>query len=317
MNFSHGGAKEACRDPAACAFWIEAQGEINERTDSEFSEFLRSAPRLPYSTIRLNSPGGDLRAAVRFGYLLRSLGFTTESEFCASACLYAFLGGVERRVLGGNAKIGIHRFYRRSSVLLPAVKQFTGEDLDSTQRLMAGLLLYLDAMGSDLRLLALSLEAGATEMRWLTPIELVDMRVTYDPSLWTAWRLEVPTNSKGLVAVSERQDKLSSMQMLCSTSGLYLTLIDEAATPEWFEQCKSAKQVHRVLGLSVRASDMKVTKEPAGISMRLSSKQFSSTAVSLFSEAERYPVSCQSTRYAGSTEGFEQLAALIRANCIE
>lgn len=57
------------------------------------------------------SPGGDIDVGMDLGRMLRKLGISTfvdKSERCASACVFAFMGGERRSVAG---QIGIHRPY--------------------------------------------------------------------------------------------------------------------------------------------------------------------------------------------------------------
>jgi hypothetical protein len=64
--------------------------------------------KLSRSVVRLNSPGGSIVGGLQLGEAIRKLGLATEvpaSAGCYSACTFAFLGGVDRRVEG---KFGIH-----------------------------------------------------------------------------------------------------------------------------------------------------------------------------------------------------------------
>lgn len=318
MEFQHGGARTACRDPQACAFWIEATGEFTDETDKEFLAFLKGAPNYPYSTIRLSSAGGNMESAIRLGLALRSRNFTTETNFCASACLYAFLGGVERRVIDTNPKVGIHRFYYDQAVIQPQLKLFSGMDMDDTQRLMAGLLLYTSQMGVDPRLIALSIQAGPLQMRWLSTDELREFNVTYEPNTWTPWRIEVPSNYVGLVAVSETQDKSRSMQIVCSNDQINFTIIDKEDQSEWFAQCKSTLAQHSVLGAVVPSSSIRLLKKPDGISFKLPKHRTPFSSASIFSEGNPdYPMVCQSDRYLGTSLGLKKMATLVLKNCLD
>ena len=79
-------------------------------------------------SVRLNSPGGDLAGGIRLGELIRKLKLDTEigvtepdsyghwktaPGLCASACAFAFLGGLSRRASGGE--LGVHQFYNEIS----------------------------------------------------------------------------------------------------------------------------------------------------------------------------------------------------------
>jgi hypothetical protein len=124
-----------------CAY-VQATGEITSDTSKEFEAFEARA-QYPADIVRLNSPGGSLAGGIALGELFRSRGISTEvgssapidprvaersPGVCASACAYAFLGGVERS-LDEGAKLGFHRFYQENALERPSVKLFTGQDL--------------------------------------------------------------------------------------------------------------------------------------------------------------------------------------------
>lgn len=67
--------------------------------------------KLSGNTVWLASEGGDLDASLEIGRVLRRMGAFTvvgKSDQCASACVFAFMGG-ERRAVAGQ--LGIHRPY--------------------------------------------------------------------------------------------------------------------------------------------------------------------------------------------------------------
>ena len=188
-----------------CCSWIQATGDIGQDSASILTTFVKSTKFVP-DVVRLNSPGGNLFGGILLGEALRKLGMSTEvgssSVFdpkfniyspepgvCASACAYAYLGGV-RRTLDRNAKLGFHRFYTANALASSTSKIFSGEDLDETQRIAAAVLLYVVNMGVDARLLALASQAGPDEIRWLEPQEAIELRVAYDPTSYKAWTVE-------------------------------------------------------------------------------------------------------------------------------
>jgi hypothetical protein len=98
-----------------CNTVILAEGQIDDQSVQSLNSLLATHPQTP-STLVLNSAQGDLLAAMRLGQLIRSRGFnthlrqirldtnstslntrTTESK-CHTACLLAFLGGVQRTI---------------------------------------------------------------------------------------------------------------------------------------------------------------------------------------------------------------------------
>jgi TPR repeat protein len=92
--------------------WINATGVIDSDTPSRFQKYVddeKTKWGFVDQLVVLNSPGGDLWAAIKLGRLLRQHGMTTEvgetyrpagSKFeqlragvCASACAYSYFGG--------------------------------------------------------------------------------------------------------------------------------------------------------------------------------------------------------------------------------
>lgn len=320
MDFSLGGVEVACRDPDACKSWIMATGEFTPDTPVAFEAYLQANPYSP-KVVRFNSPGGDLRAGILLGEYLRKNEFTTEAEFCASACVYAFLGGTSRVLSGPESKIGVHRFYQNSALLQPTIKQFTGQDLDDIQKIMAGLMLYAVKMGVDLRLIAISAEAGPEEMRWLTTKEASDLKVTYEPLKWLPWTLEGGEEGSQVLAVSQTQDGSKSMQFGCSTEGNYLVLVDDDEGPAWFEQCNQGAEgsFHPVLGQkSLKAATIVKPWHGGGtaIMFPLSGNGFDFSDPSLFTDTGAYPMACISyDRYLGNPARMKAMFQAVVAAC--
>jgi hypothetical protein len=206
-----------------CCWWIQADGEIVPETPAAFEAFYHSL-KFPPDTVRLNSPGGNLAAGVGLGEKIRALGLSTEvgvtqgeadkaAGICASACAYAFLGG-KARFLEENARLGFHRFYSPLAVDNAKAKLFSGEDLDNTQKLLAGLLFYTLSMGVDSRIIVLASAAGFDEVFWVSKKDAQELRVTFEPMGYKPWRIE--TYKGGALAVSQSNDELSSVVVGCS-----------------------------------------------------------------------------------------------------
>jgi hypothetical protein len=320
MDFSRGGGEAACRDPDACKAWIMATGEFTSNTPAAFEGYLIANPYSP-KVIRFNSPGGDLRAGILLGEYLRKSDFTTEAEFCASACVYAFLGGTSRVLSGPEAKIGVHRFYQGSALLQPTIKQFTGQDLDDIQKIMAGLMLYAVEMGVDLRLIAMSAEAGPGEMRWLTAREASELKVTYEPLKWLPWTLEGGDGDSQVIAVSQTQDGSKSMQFSCSSEGNYLVLVDGDEGPAWFEQCNQGPEgaFHPVLGQKSLKSETIIRQwnnSGAAVMFPLPDKNFDFSDPSLFTNTGAYPMACISyASYLGNSARMKAMFQAVIATC--
>lgn len=111
----------------------------------------------------LDSPGGDLDAAIKTGRILRSWQATVlvqDGAQCASACVLVLLGGVQRIVVSGN--IGLHRPYSRDSSSSP-------DDAAKKYRIIrAKLQSYFQEMNIPDRLLDAMNAVSPHQTRWLS-----------------------------------------------------------------------------------------------------------------------------------------------------
>ncbi len=82
-------------------------GIIGYGTAKAAASLLTQHPGI--TRLELDSPGGFATEGIWLGNLIRERKLATETRtFCASACAYAYAGGVERR-MAANAKIGFHQ----------------------------------------------------------------------------------------------------------------------------------------------------------------------------------------------------------------
>ena len=200
MSFRSAGNGGNCN---GCA-WVAAQGEITPDTPANFQEYITKFGK-PY-IVRLHSPGGNLLAGIRLGELIREQGAETivgktvqmteaglenyemgEPGICASACTFAFMGGVERSV-GPGSQLGVHQFYS------PGVADLSAQD---AQELAGVTLLHTINMGIDPRVIIAASETAPDQMFWFDQAALIEFSLdTYVD--WTEpWKIE--PYSDGLV----------------------------------------------------------------------------------------------------------------------
>jgi hypothetical protein len=78
--------------------------------DGDASRVLAALSREPIMEVQLHSPGGSMKAGLDVGMTLRASQVATRvagGRECASACFYAFLGGVLRSV-DPAGRLGVH-----------------------------------------------------------------------------------------------------------------------------------------------------------------------------------------------------------------
>lgn len=125
---------------------IDLDGRIDRKTPRLLADAMKHAAS-EECLIRVNSPGGDVDAAMETGRAIRRYKAGTlvpEQSTCASSCLLLFVGGVQRQATGGFA---LHRAY--STQLANSADEAQNSYRDINARLRQ----YLDEMNIPERLL--------------------------------------------------------------------------------------------------------------------------------------------------------------------
>ncbi len=154
---------------STCPTLIVAQGRIAQDSVRSFEALARTLP--PRVPVVLNSNGGNFVGGILLGMAIRQHGSSVlvpRGAICASACAYAFLGGVVRQAAEGS-RIGVHRFY--------AVNRYTGQrsmsyERSVTPRATALLTSYVQAMGVSPKLVGLAARVNPPDVRFLNQKEL-------------------------------------------------------------------------------------------------------------------------------------------------
>lgn len=184
--------------------WLSAQGEITPETPQAFRDYIEANGE-PY-IVTFHSPGGSLVAGIELGELIRKTGATTSigettqmvgkdvNQYeetrpgkCASACVFAFMGGIERWV-GDDDLVGVHQFYATDDNETPS----------EVVQALAGLTLFHTInMGVDPRVIVAASQTASNEIYWFTEEELSLFGLDTSASYTQPWRLE--PYKKGLV----------------------------------------------------------------------------------------------------------------------
>jgi hypothetical protein len=169
---------ETVTGPAECASraCILASGPVDEHTSRDFERFLESRKIARGGIVVLNSEGGNLMESLRLGNEIRSAGLATtvrdydrtsdsfrDGGACASACAYAFLGGVERTV-GKGGRIGVHQIYTAGDTW--ALSAQDGLEM------MSLVAIHVRRMCGALDLLIPAMKTRPGDMHWLSQGEL-------------------------------------------------------------------------------------------------------------------------------------------------
>jgi hypothetical protein len=147
---------------------LSASGEIDDDTVDQFSAFVKANRIVAGALVVLDSPGGSLTQGLALGGQIRRAGFSTTVQVpggvCASACVYAFLGGVERTVAHG-AKLGVHQIYSRNGSALAM-------QVSDTQLLLSLVAIHIRRMGASMDVFTLGLMTPPEDMYWMSTAEL-------------------------------------------------------------------------------------------------------------------------------------------------
>ncbi|MEQ1782255.1 MAG: hypothetical protein ABMA14_12900 [Hyphomonadaceae bacterium] len=100
-------------------------GDIEAGFAEEFARAVATNSKIKRVTI--SSGGGGLAEAIRAGYMIRALRLDTELYGnCFSACVFLFMGGVERRIWRPYPDLGFHQVSTDHGDVSPGNKVYTG-----------------------------------------------------------------------------------------------------------------------------------------------------------------------------------------------
>jgi hypothetical protein len=206
MTFS---LRQPC-EGSACGYYILAQGAITPNTPWTFSAFLEKIDFKP--TIYFHSGGGDIKAAIEMGYMVRKAGLDAfvggpyeemvktnkpyktlvKNGMCFSACAYVFLGGVTREIGDGN-RYGVHQFYGGKGALGEGPAQVTITILAN----------YLDEMGVDRKLLDIASLTSPSGLQ-VIPVNLARaLNVDNTDPPKSEWAIKADINGELFIATAQ------------------------------------------------------------------------------------------------------------------
>lgn len=348
MEFIIGGTDHRDAD----AQWIQAEGAIDAGTVERFIAYLEREPSV--RRIRFNSPGGNLMEGIRLGEELRRRGFATEvgghephpdwpnmpywdftrrtPGICASACAYAFMGGIERRISLGSL-LGVHQFYTalRGEGSDDAPQVLIREGIE--QEISSVLLDYMLRMGVNGRVLVNAGLRGPDEMHWIEAgEEALELGLLYEPTSWLDWNIRL--SGDGVVAESVRADGEYEMNALCvRNEGAYFNIIvsdvavsnNQWSLRTWLvNQCLpqgSASQgpgVFKIIGNVVAWTDIRILERPGGFELRfpLGSSPIVEGDPS-FQYLDAPFMACATDRFIGTRANMERALRIAFRNCIQ
>ena len=184
-------------------FAILAEGAISSNSARDLEASINAArrqikffPEKP--AVYFDSAGGNLSGALALGRAIRQLGLNTRlapayvnhktlvehvpfrnDVLCASACVFAFVGG-RIRIVDENARLGVHQFFAQRGAI--------GDS--ETQIVIVKLAAYLAEMGIDRRMLDLGSLVRPENLYFLTGAEQRTLRIDNTEPLISKWELK-------------------------------------------------------------------------------------------------------------------------------
>jgi hypothetical protein len=175
-----------------CPVVIEARGDIAVDSGKRFMDFLQSATigAANRNVVLVHSPGGNVYGALQLGQIWRRLGATVivarpsrkgleagrtaaglAPGHCASACVFALMGGT-RRLVPSRSLVAVHQthrvfFERDGSDASRLVRRVVGSTAISNE-----LRAYAQGMGVSPDLIALAQSTPPTRIRILSKAEM-------------------------------------------------------------------------------------------------------------------------------------------------
>jgi hypothetical protein len=207
------------------AWEIYASGTIDDDAAARFLKMVAEKHVPAYSTVYIDSPGGNLIAAMKLGRAIRSSGFDTSVAtradknkthlgpgVCLSACTLTFLGG-KWRYIDSRSVYGVHRFY---------FEQSTRQDSDVAQMISAVVVQYIRDMGADPQLFSEMTSSGKEEITLIPESELLRLNVVNNGQTPTEWSVQ---SAKGSVYLKGERDTVYGFNKFilgCSREGAVL-----------------------------------------------------------------------------------------------
>ena len=205
---------------------IVIEGEIDSGAPARVADALKKAGK-DGADIFINSPGGNVYAAMQIGRLIRQAGASTHigslvsdpsaifpdkpgikhiSGYCLRACSLGFLGGVYRYATK-ESKYGVHRFSSKTGP--------TNSDMNAAQIISATVSSYIREMDVEPDLFDLIVQEAKDDIRIVSNAELVRLNVINNGRKKAEWSIEILEGRQYLRGVQDTKSGLGKAVLVC------------------------------------------------------------------------------------------------------
>lgn len=197
--------------------YIQITGTITSQDANTVAKIPAQLPKRQKVFVNLNSPGGDVDAAMAIGRVLRSLKAGAKigmNQECSSACVLLLASGVTRFVALGRTddekgRIGIHRLFLMST---------SEKDYDSVQRkykqMESKIRAYLKEMNVPESLYDAMMQIPSERPRYLSVSELTEYSLNVSDPVYADLVNSMFAEKYGLTKI-EYLKRLSRTQQEC------------------------------------------------------------------------------------------------------
>jgi hypothetical protein len=221
-------ASEPMKFTEAALGTIMAEGDIADHTPADFVSFLAAQKEKAWN-VSFRSGGGDLGAGLAMGREIRRAGLSTSvgelvpgvslrslphsvSRECDSACNFAFLGGVTRKIYPGS-KFGVHRFWGRAAA--------GGQQVEQDTQQIAGMLVdYIRDMGVSSELYTLMTQGSPAKVIYLDDATLKRLNIVTDYYVTAELLDEDGASVLRLTMTNGSSQKVDAIEFHCGGPGL-------------------------------------------------------------------------------------------------
>jgi len=195
---------------------IYAVGDITEGTAARFEQAIARGG-VTDAVVYFDSGGGVVLESVRLGQIIRKLSFatsvdrqggpsTTAKAMCASACVYAYAGGIARYLDDAKGRLGVHQ-YAFGPGEAQTVASGVNEDIKIAQLLGSVIVAHLHQMGISSALYVAAAMTDSKKMLWMTKAEASTFDLVNDGILAPTADIRLTDAGKPYLRITQIADR--------------------------------------------------------------------------------------------------------------
>lgn len=180
---------EGLREALGEVWRVVVDGPLDRNSGTELARLLSEA-NVRSGIVHLNSPGGNILASMQMGLSIREHGLDTSVSrwvgqepapgLCASACVYAYLGG-KFRFLNESSVLAVHRFMSPES---------SDSDLEIGQAVSGEIIEYLRKLDVKTEVYERISRVPASSLYKFEPAEAIELGIVNNGRLPAQWSIE-------------------------------------------------------------------------------------------------------------------------------